>query len=48
LAQRLDGISVLRMRLALHPGQGNTLHLRFALQNKQRVEKRTLPPISSG
>lgn len=37
LAQRLNGISALRVRLALHPGQGNTLHLRFALQNTQRV-----------
>ena len=37
LAQGLDGVSILLVRLALYAGQSDALHLRFALQNSQRV-----------
>ena len=37
LAQGLNGVSVLRMCLALYTSQSDALHLRFALQNAECV-----------
>ena len=37
LAQGLNGVSILRVRLTLYAGQGDAFHLRFALQYAQCV-----------